>query len=282
MSTHASPTIEEAAPADQGQLRRVVWHCGWQKTGTTSIQMLLRRNRQAIKDKVQVFPKTVVSQPIRRALKTHFVDGNPSLQEIEDLAEDMMVEVAAESGATALISDENLMGWRHHHEDDQSFVDYAKTILPILARAAAPATSKFVFYTREMGSWLKSVHNQEVKNMRQTVDYDTWLAHAQGPRDWDAIHAEISDATGLDIVFRDMGADKADGLPLGGAILAACGVERSVIEGLKSAATRNNSLPETATQLMLEMNRSKLPDRAVRQARMIIEDNRHLFKETAD
>lgn len=281
MTTQPTTMTKDATAAVPGALQRVVWHFGWQKTGTPSIQLLMRRNQSALSDRVQVYPKTTMSQPIRRALKTHFATGTPSLQEIEELTEDMMIEVAAEGGPVALISDENLMGWRHH-DKNLCFVGYAKTVLPILARAAAPATSQFVFYTREMNGWLKNVHNQEVKNMRQTVDYDPWLDQAPRYADWDAVHAELSEATGLDIVFRDMGQDKADGLPLGGAILEACGIDRSVIAGFAAAPTSNNSLPESATQLMLAMNRSNLPDRAVRQARKIIEANRHLFKQSSD
>lgn len=236
----------------------VIWHLGFQKTGTTTFQSFLRRNDAALSEEIAIFPKQHWTQRLQTAGLSYWDD--PSLENEKALkgkARAIREKVREQGKTMGLVSDENVIGLNLYDEKG-GMIDMAAAIMPILERAISPSRSIFVFYTRNFDSWFKSAHNQCVKQLRCRDNLEDFVEKTPFSTDWDAHQKQLKDAVQSPVIFRDLGEDAKEGLPMGGHILELAGIDRKAFSEFSSPIGRNESLSPAALDFMLEINRSHL------------------------
>ena len=241
----------------------VIWHLGFQKTGTTIFQSLMRRNSEWLEERIAIFPKRKWTRALENAGLAHWADPSKASEKTLAAEARAIRDAVREQGHTfGVFSDENVIGLELYDEKGGMF-DMAKTIMPILEKAIAPAKSEFVFYTRDFDKWFKSAHNQVVKQLRCRDDFDTWVENAPFHTDWEKHHKDLSKCVKSPVIFRDLGEDAANDMPMGGHILERAGISPKDMKSFNKPIGRNESLSPGALAFMLDLNRSHMHDRGL-------------------
>lgn len=258
---------------------RLVVHPGFRKAGSTSIQALMKVNRERLAPHLRVHPRDALTEPWRKlAMKYCAGDRPKALDEIRACAARLREEIDL-SGPPVAISDENLIGSRVYNRAGETLTDWAVRILPILEEAFAGVPMAFVFYTREREAWLKSAWNQEVRLQFQTKAYPRWRAAVPEAFTWDAAEAAIRGALSSPVTFLRLEDEAAAGVT-GATLLRTAGVPEAVIAGLKDPGAQNASLPGGLQKFILQINRSKLDKKMQRKVRDMAMRHPDLFRET--
>lgn len=234
---------------------RLVVHPGFRKAGSTSIQALMKVNRERLAPHLRVHPRDALTEPWRKLAMKYCAGDRPK----------------------AL--DENLIGSRVYNRAGETLTDWAVRILPILEEAFAGVPMAFVFYTREREAWLKSAWNQEVRLQFQTKAYPRWRAAVPETFTWDAAEAAIRGALSSPVTFLRLEDEAAAGVT-GATLLRTAGVPEAVIAGLKDPGAQNASLPGGLQKFILQINRSKLDKKMQRKVRDMAMRHPDLFRET--
>lgn len=256
----------------------VIWHLGFQKTGTTIFQSLMRRNMETLSRHCALFPKRKWTAALQLAGRAWWENPGEETEAALKREARAIRDAIREQGHTAgVVSDENVIGL-HFYDERGGMVDMAAHVMPVLEAAIRPARSVFVFYTRDWEKWLASAWNQVVKQLRCQQDFDDWRAGIPFEQDWQAHHARLSGVVRGEVVFRDLGQDAAEDKPMGGYILERAGVPPEALEGLNRPIGRNESLPPGALRFMLDLNRSKIHDRGLDIVRKMMLRNLDAFR----
>lgn len=271
-----SATTVQTTPPAVRPLERVVWHCGFQKTATTTIQSMLAANRAHLAPHCATYPKARWTRDLRQAAIQMWKTDTEESRSAVSAAAKALVEQARNSGApVALVSDENILA-EHLAQNGKDIFGFAKQVLPMLAEATAPQAATFVFYTRPLEPWLRSAYNQIVKARRCQLGWDEWRAAIPFADDFPGACADLAQATGLDIRFLDLAEDDH----AGAALLKLCDLPEETLAGIELPERRaNESLPSGAVAFLLEMNRSDLKTAGIQQVRRTVMRNRHLFRD---
>lgn len=257
----------------------VHWHCGFQKTGTTAFQDLLRINLPALSRHAEVFPKRDHTKQLRKTAKKVLLTPGPAAEgRLRDAAQELLDQARAAGHRTVLISDENLLGTYIQDGQGDDIFGVAARVLPALEAAVAPARSEFYFVTRDFESWLKSAHNQEVKRRRCRLPLEAWRRDITLDPDWAVQAARLRAAVASPVHFFDMTEDTARGLVPGTRILEMIGIAPEAIAALTQPPRANESLTAGALKFMLEVNGSPLSDDDLRYIRAIVSRNPGCFR----
>lgn len=188
-------------------MRTLVWRLGFQKTGTTSAQGLLKR-----------------------------FQSEPTPYPVEALA----------------------------------------PLLNGLTRASG-AAPVFVFTTWAFAPWLRSAYRQEVKAQGLTARFEQWLGKIPFEQDWAPHRARIAAAVDAPVIFRDMGADAEEGLPMGGRLLVDAGVPVEAVAAMPAPPPANEALGDAAVEFLRQVNLLALDPRTSRSLRLTVDRHRGLF-----
>ncbi len=254
---------------------RIVFHIGFQKTGTTWIQRTLAGNPRPVGKRVGLAMRGPDTRALQVACLRWIAEpGDGTMAEVRAEAAAMGARLRAMPQPVALLSDETLVG-RNIAGPTGDMVQWAEALLPEICAALAPELTDVVCYTREPGAWFASVHNQAVKIRRETRGLDEFVAAMPFHPGWDAITARIAAAVApVPLTVVAMEEDAASPGGLGAALFAMLGLG-SVTGRLKTpAAPANPSLPPAALELMLALNRSDLDGATLAQVRPLVLGNR--------
>lgn len=266
-------------PRYEGRLR-MVWHLGFQKTGTTSFQEMNRLNDETLRWYMAVFQKRARTRGLCEASLAWLENPKPIRRQRLDDELRLMATKARRWGQKAvLISDENLIGWENFNETGHVF-DAAARLIAAIEETLPEEDHHFVFYTRDFDAWLASAYNQVVKFSFETRSWDEWLAAVPFEKDWQAHEASIRAAARAPVEFRDMLEDGREGLPMGGRILALAGMERAAIDGLARPPRQNESLNPGALEFMRNLNGLEIPRLSHKMVRQVIFARPELFRAT--
>ena len=266
----------------------IVWHFGFQKTGTTAIQRLLTENREVLSEDMELFVKRGRKDRTRSLRRWGSAVVEPGLwsgpKEFRRLGLKRTVtqiakDVSAHPKKAGLVSDENVIG-HYVWFAGKSVFDNAAQIFPLVAAAAAPARSRFVMYTRDFHDWLASAWAQEVKRRRGTQSFDDWSSALPFEREWRLVEQRLSmmvEESGATVELRDMAEDRQENLPLGGRLLRILGVDDQKIRNLVCPPQVNMRLPSGAVEFLLEVNRTTLNSKSRRKVRDLVVRNKHYF-----
>ena len=180
---------------------RLIVHAGFHKTGTSSVQQMLRRNGKRLARGFRVFTHRDIPGVCgaARGMSAGAPDGGDPLDAALfdfELAQ-FLAGLDTDDPRPVVISSENLAG---HMPGRRGLVRYSATPA-IMARFAAvtgqclpEARIDFHFSTRGADSWLRSCYWQHLRATRLTDDFDTYRAAYLPHADLDADVAAIAAA----------------------------------------------------------------------------------------
>lgn len=236
-------------------MKKIIWHLGFRKTGTTSIQYLLDQIPRAAHPDLFISSRDGLTQPWREQVVRATRSGtrpDPSRLRAE------MARVAERLRQVdqdrILISDENLFAFSLFGRDGRHFFDWAADILPLIETEFADFDNVFVAYTRPLEAWLKSSYAQEVKRGRTWRSLAAWRARVPASCNWDDGIARIRAAIRSPLVLLAQSEDLDAGLPLGARLLEMAGLPPAAIRALGPAPRLNESLSPANMRLLRLFN----------------------------
>lgn len=243
--------------------QQMLFHLGFQKTGTTSIQALLNANRARLTG-IDIRAYGDATKDLRVAGRTYCADPTPKREaRLRDALRGHVDRFRSGDDAACLISDENILG-RVAYGPTGDVLSWGKRILPMIEEAAAGLDLQFVFYTRAQAAWRSSIYKQSVKRAGETRSLEGWSSAAPFTGDWpdwSDWQQQLQGACAAPVEFLSMEEEIASDLPLGAGVLRRLGVSDADIAELATVSPQNTSLSERAICLMRMINHLPLSDR---------------------
>lgn len=165
-------------------MTRVIVHAGYHKTGTTSLQVFLSKNQNALSPHLRYYGKNdflaagshariYAQRPFRWRLWRFRRALRQFLNSIEP-------------GGTIILSRETFSGGMpgHRKMNDALMTGYAEAARPLAQviisqlrrRFGADVDIMFFYTTRETESWIRSVHGHLLRSIALTEDFDAFRA----------------------------------------------------------------------------------------------------------
>lgn len=246
--------------------RRIVIHAGFHKTGTSSVQQVLRINRHLLKPQMRSVLKGSMTGLIHAARGYSTWRDPLTLAKFSHRFEDLLSRHADMPRRSLCLSGEELAG---HLPGRGALADYSAA--PVLAAQMArivkttyPRTELIFFYsTRAPDAWLRSAYWEHVKSSSMTMDWDAFSKTYGHAADLDRIVDDI--AVVHPGIVRRARLEDATGLPAGPAtpVLELCGVTHAVMQSLTMPPPANERRSEAVLLALLAANRD-YPDRDAR------------------
>jgi hypothetical protein len=236
---------------------RLILHIGVQKTASTSMQGFLAQNRKALASEVRVFTpwRETPAQLLGRRALDFSTDPSPRTEANFVTAIGTMRAVLTKETGTCLISHENLVGAMPGAAGANGFYANIDRIIAVLDRELAPLRPHYVYYTRDMAAWKRSVHNQAIKTDGYVGRWTDFMAETAQITDWGDFDARLRAAAGPDRVTQLRLEDEVDPTRPGQQLLRLAGVTDRMLTRLKPMSERRNEgLNAGALEFMRRVN----------------------------
>ena len=240
--------------------KTVYFHVGLPKTGTTTVQAMLRENAGRLADEGLY---VMCTDPLLRAVNRQA--GRICKYGASDLAARFRLALAARRLASALkavpqqrvlVSDENLPGWRIDN-------------LYRLPFDAGPRLG-----TRDAQAHMRSAHVFVTQQKGETAEFDSWAARVGEAGKIDRLVSDTRAYWGeAGHVFR-MEDEVAAGGRWGHNILAQAGVSQAVLDRLADVDTANSGVPKGLLPFVRRVNALNLEDDARKAVVQVLRDLR--------
>lgn len=259
---------------------KVVFHLGLPKTGSTSIQEMLKLNADWLITKgIKVETKGGLSKPLREATRAFARRGGVLLRaryrfELWRFGR----RVRGSNVSCLLISDENILAAEPAQLFAASKAQGFEQRLRDLERALGPKLRpRHVIYMREREAWRASAYTQTLKRATHNEDYVTWCTHNTDLTGPDRIVDHLSAVVGPRLVVVDMQTELASGEPFGASILAECGLSSDDMALLAQPKAKNVSPPDAALEFIKILHKNGIRGRTYRRIWSAILENPKLF-----
>ncbi|MCR9108156.1 MAG: hypothetical protein NXH94_04600 [Rhodobacteraceae bacterium] len=254
---------------------KIVIHAGFHKTGTTSVQSMLRENAQILDPHVRVYLKDAF-EPLTEAARAFSIDPRKrTLAVVARTARAFFDTLSIEDPRPILLSSEDLSGHMPGRHGVECY-DSAGLVMKCLADAAfkrfGPDTDLiFYFSTREREAWLRSTWWQNLRSTRLTDDFKSYVSQFDSARSLEDILEEIA----LDVSparVTSFALEDASPLPLGPldpvlTLLDVADLDRAQITVLPP----ENVQPDLGVDaVFLALNQSALPEKDVQDAKRLV------------
>lgn len=238
--------------------RAILIHPGFHKTGTSSLQQVLRRNRSALKGRVRIVLRGEMLDLVHAARGFSTWRDPFTLDKFAQRFRALLEQLGPLPKRVLCLSSEELAG---HLPGREGIVDYSAA--PLLAaemeRIAAEiypeAPLAFCVTLRRPESWLRSAYWEHVKASSMTKEWDDFAA-STGPGSDLAATADAIAATLSSPVHRIWLEAYAD-LPLGpaGPLLDLCGIPAELQRELAPVPPVNTRADDAVLLALLAANR---------------------------
>lgn len=258
--------------------RRLVIHCGVQKTASTAIHHFVHRNWNALSGSLDLFMPEAKS-PTRKLGRTSalYSLGEKSEADLVAAASRLMADIS-KNDRTVLISHENLPGAMLGRSGVKTMYPKIERILTLLDQQFAPFQPEYVFYTREMNAWKNSVYNQAVKSDKYPGSRDEFLTETRDCGSWKELSERVTAIVGPDRCHFYALEDEVDPSKPGQQLLKFAGVSDAGLAKLDPiSGRRNESLNAGALEFVRRLNALKLPRDARRSVVKMIQQSQSLF-----
>ncbi|WP_299025481.1 hypothetical protein [uncultured Sulfitobacter sp.] len=252
---------------------RFIIHAGFHKTGTTSLQHTLRANRAALRPDVRIVLRGGMI-PLCEAARAYSISRSEvDLGMVKYEAAELAQKLESDSAEQFIISSEDLSGhmpWRHGLRDYSAAPKVMKAIAVAFEMVHPDAEQIYFFSTRAAEPWLRSCYAQHLRARRMTMEEDEYLTRFKRSADLativERVREELPKHKVLATALEEMSATPLGPLNAVLDILDVPSVRRATF-----VTPPPSALNETPTQAikdtLLRLNRSKLDDETVRQAR---------------
>ncbi|MFP7569793.1 hypothetical protein [Marivita sp. S2033] len=254
---------------------QIVIHAGFHKTGTTSVQAMLRENADRLSPHLRVLLKDGFSTLTSKARSFSIAPNEKTLAHVAKASTAFFADLDPTDQRPVLMSSEDLSGHmpgRHGLECYDSAGLVMKSIADAaFARFGDGLDLTFYFSTRNRDAWLRSTWWQNLRSTRLDRDFASYTAQFADARSLAEILIEIEqDVAPAKVVSHALEASKT--LPLGPLtplldLLTLPRLDRSLLTVLPP----ENVQPDIGIdQVFLALNRSCLPDKDVQSAKRSI------------
>lgn len=258
MAENGTDTTATAASGN-GDQKRVIFHFGLRKTGSTSVQLLIWENARLFDPSFYMSPRLGITADLRRSALRYLRSGKAKhLDDYRDHARALADFVAGRAEQTFLFSDENFVGHSTIAPDGSTVFDHAALFLPILEQAFSAFQVDFVCYRRDLKKWLKSCYGQDVANGGELRSYQAWAADIPDSFDWESGLATIKSALKSPLHVISMEQEAATARFLGEGLLRLAGVADETCASLTVPAPQHEGLSDQ------NLNRIRLKNRVIK------------------
>jgi len=248
--------------------RKIVLHAGFHKTGTSTVQAVLRANRKALMPALAIRLKGQMQELISATRGYSTYGTEEALDKVSRRLDALFADLPAMPRRTLLLSAEELSG---HMPGRGALADYrAAPVLMYLmwqrARAAFPnAPVVICFGSRDPAQWQRSAWAEHVKSSGMTMDFETFCDTYPQAADLDRIIHDVTSRVPTP-VHRFRLEDCAN-LPLGPAdpVLDLCDIPAELRHTLAPQPVQNSRLDEATLAALLQINKTH-SDKAKRKA----------------
>ncbi|SMY06229.1 hypothetical protein [Flavimaricola marinus] len=250
------------------QRRIVVVHAGFHKTGTTSVQALLRQHgKQIWPQHALVLPPRIPS--ILRVATLHSALRDPlSLNEFAFRLKEFLATLDLGKKRGLCISAEDLAGLipgRNGHPGYEA----TPTLMATMARCLKEALGDeieltFFFSTRAAEAWLRSTYWQNLRGSRLTERFESYAEPLAECSDLEAIVQQVRDKVSPHrVISRPL--EETRDLPLGPGepILDLLELHSAARAEIKPVKAYNAAPPDKLVDAVLRLNRSNLDDESL-------------------
>ncbi len=248
--------------------RKIVLHAGFHKTGTSTVQAVLRANRKALMPAVAIRLKGQMGE-LMHATRGYSTYGTAdALDKVRVHFDALLAELPGMPRRTLLLSAEELSG---PMPGRGALADYAAA--PVLmylmwerAKTAFPKTPVvFCFGLRDPADWLRSAWAEHVTSSGITLAFEDFAARYPAASDLAHVIQEVTRRVPAPV--HSIHLEACRDLPLGPAdpVLDLCDLPADLRAGLAPQPPQNARLDEATLAALLEINRTA-PDTAARNA----------------
>lgn len=239
--------------------RKIVVHAGFHKTGTSTVQAVLRANRKALMPALAIRLKGQMQELMHatRAYSTYITPD--ALDKVSRRFDVLLDDLPGMPRRTLLLSAEELSG---HMPGRGTLADY--NAAPVLmyqfwqrAQARFPQTPvAFCFATRDPDTWQRSAWAEHVKSAGMRLDFADYVARYAQASDLDGVVREVRRRVPAPVHSYAL-EDCAD-LSLGPAdpVLDLCDIPLDIRSTLVPQPPQNTRLGEDMLAALLEINRA--------------------------
>ena len=243
----------------------VILHPGFHKTGTTTLQHALKRNRAALSGRLAVLLPEDMPEAAHAARRAAL---GPDARRLERFRAAFAAACAAlPADSPALISCEDLCGMRPGRRGARGYdaaVPLLSAALDVLAARGHRAPTVWLTVRRDRGAWLRSLYWQALRGSRLIEDFETFAARLAPSADPVAEAGRIGAVLGTRAALRVTDAADCPG-PFGtfGAMLAALGI----CTGGLAPPVPQNVRPADGIDRLLALNHSEIDEDALAAAK---------------
>ena len=243
-------------------MHRVLLHAGFHKTGTSTVQDCLRRNRDALAPYASIHLLADFPALARITRLSARFPGVVSLGAFRTAFRRFLAAVRAEaarSGVSAsVISWEGFSGYVPGFRGIRDYAT-AEVLAGQMVRAAGPETDLTLFYTtRDTDGWLSSAWRHHIVRNPLKDDFEAFGARLSDGFDLSRTVARIAEQTGeVPVIDVPLGDYRDHALGPAAALLDLLDVPDAMRANLRPATHRNASLPEPELAEMLARNRAE-------------------------
>lgn len=178
--------------------KRIIFHLGYHKTGSSSIQFWLRDNYPQLSRHIALYSVIGGSaDPLKfsaQALSMGFIGPEAFLEAALGWAE----RFSALPQKTIVFTDESLPGLplgahTRGYRETKIYPD-APEVVRLLAEAFREFDPVFVVFEREKQAWLRSLHHQLAHHGSVKEDFDGYIARYRPEVDWPALRHKLEAA----------------------------------------------------------------------------------------
>lgn len=252
---------------------RMVVHAGFHKTGTSTIQKVLRQNKKLLQPHARIVLKPGIGSLCdatrlwsrrREAFERRGVEIELKL---------FLDSLNPKAGRTICISAEDLAGHLPGRKEVEGY-DATAQLMEMFREAVHKAPFKvndltFFFTTRSPKSWLQSSYVQHVRGARMVMDFDDYAAQFKQAAELNAVVRDVAQAVEPSSV-QSSALEDTTHLPFGPAtpLLDLLHVPEQTRAEMKTTQPVNPAPSQQLLAELLPLNRSDLSDSEVKQAKL--------------
>ena len=231
--------------------RRIILHAGFHKTGTSSVQQVLRANRATLKPELAMRLKGQMKD-LMHATRGYSTWRDPlTLAKATRRFGVVLDSLALMPRRVLVISAEELSG---HMPGRARLTDYSAA--PILLQRFPKAEQAIYFSTRDPDAWLRSAYWEHVKSSSMTLSYDDFIGSYEQAVDFEKVISTTKRTIQADVY--DTSLEDSDDLPLGpaGPLLDLCDISPELRKKIIPQPAKNQRMDDAVLLALLDANRA--------------------------
>ncbi len=239
--------------------RRIVLHAGFHKTGTSSVQAVLRANRKALMPALAIRLKGQMQELMHATRAYATLGSDDALDKVRARFDGLLSDLPGMPRRTLLLSAEELSGHMPGRGPLKTY-DAAPVLMYLywqqLQARFPSAPVVFCFSTRAPDDWLQSAWAEHVTSSAMTLDFDAFRARYPDASGLDRIVAAVR--ARVPAAVHDFALEDCARLPLGPAdpVLDLCDIPADLRARLVAQPRQNVRRDDAVLAALLEVNRT--------------------------